>query len=241
MPRQQRVQYQLHKPPMTRGVIILAALLVGSWLSTVLIAPWRAIVEGHLMIDGGTLPALELWAPLTYALFPRDFLMIVFDVLMLYFFGAELESRWGAKRWWGTIAGAAVAGGVLGALVAWPVGTARLIGGFAAPVMALVAAYCWGMWSQRVNLFFIELTGKSMLALFVGLDLLFALLSLDPTFFAVRLGGLGVGLLSAAGLSNLRKRYHYWRVRRNMRVVARTPEDDGGGVKRKRDDGTWIN
>ena len=240
-------QFRMAQPPTTRNFLIASIGLAALWLSTVIVEPWRLLVEAHLIIDANTIPQMELWAPLTYALFPRDFFMLLFNVLMLYFFGTEIDQRWSTAKWWGTAAAAATLGGIGAALVAWPLEAARPLGGFSAPVMAFVAAYCWRIWDRRMSLFFVELTGKAMLGLFLALDALMALLSMDPTMFVARLLAAGVGLAVASGNwrpSMLRKRFQYWRVRRRMKVVARSPEGDAksrSGPRRKRDDGTWIN
>lgn len=246
----QHQQYRIVKPPVTRNFAITSVLLGVSWLATVLFEPWRQIVNASLRIDGQTLPQLELWAILTHGIFPSDFVMLFFSVLMLYFFSTESDRRWSSKKWWGTVALALVFGGSLTLLSSWAVGSARPFGGFAAPTYAFVAAYCWSVWNTRVNLLFIELTGKRMLLAFFALDVVFALISMDPTMLSARFGGLLAGLLVAGEfykLGDLKKRYHYWRVRRNLRVISKTPEDVVKSKKKKRDpkrqreDGTWIN
>lgn len=226
-------------PAPSKHFMVLAALMVGSWLATVVVEPLRVFVEAHLVITATSMPQLELWSALTHAFFPRDFLMLFFNVLMLYFFAMPLERRWGLKKWWAVALVATLLGGAAALPVAWLVGSKLGVSGFAAAISAFVAAYCWRHWDQRMNFFMVELTGKTLLALFVGLDVLFALFSLDPTQLALRLVATLTGLVMAQGVADVRMRWTRWRVRRKLKVV-RAPEDKKRDT-RKLKDGTWLN
>lgn len=225
----------------TKNFYIISAILVASWLATVLVEPLRVFVEAHLLLASTTIPQLELWAAITHAFFPRDFLMLIFDVAMLYFFGIDMERAWGLKKWWGVLLTSITVGGALSMVVAWAFGSGQLISGFMIPISAFVAAYCWRIWSQRMHFFFIELTGRTLLIFFIALDAFLALLSLDPTVFVGRLAAMGIGLVAAEGISNLRMRFARWRIRRKLRVVKSPESGSKKRDKRKLDDGTWLN
>ena len=239
-------QLILHTPRPTRGVIALIAITAAGWLLPVLIAPLRELIVERLLIDGATLGQGELWSALTHGLFSLDFLGALLGAAMIYFFGSEVARRCGDRRLLLTALAATIAGGAVAIPAAWAFGLEAPLSGPMAAVGALIAMYCWQLWRRPLHFFFIELTGKSMLALFLAFDFLIALLAVDPTSFIVRLVGALVGLLVASDSfrpAQLKRRYHYWRVRRNLKLVARTPEqpDDAAARRRRRPDGTWIN
>lgn len=222
------------------------SLLAALWLATVLIEPFRVLVDTRLIIDGNTLTDMELWAPLTYFFFARDFLSLFVDLLLLYIIGAQIAQEWSTKRWWGAVLTAGVLGGVVAMPLAWLVGSKIPLGGFTAPVMALFAAYCWRIWNTRRTFFIVEATGKSVLLFFLGLRAFMALLQLDPTPLAADLMATAVGIFFAQGWgwTELRKNFAYWRMRRKLKIVAKTPEDDDARHRRegrKRSDGQWVN
>lgn len=236
----QSPQFLAHTPQLTPGVIGLIVVCVVGWLAAVIFEPLRNVVIDSMLLDATTIPQLELWGILTHAVFPREFFGMVISCVMLWLFGSDIARRVGDAKWLGVMCVATVVGGTLGALVAWPFGGPLQISGPSAALTACIAMYCWNVWDRRMNLFFLELTGKSMLGLFLALDFVFAIMSLNPTHLFVQLGGALVGLLFASGSwkpTILRRHFHYWRVKRNLKIVARTPEAD---IRRNKD-GSWIN
>ncbi len=236
------------RPPLTRSAMILILVLGAAWLARVGIAPLGDLAKSQLWLSPTTVPSLKLWAPLTYALSPHHFLGYARRALMLYFFSADVERRLGVARWWWMIGLSAILGGVLAALAMWPLSGvewgARLtpLSGFSAPVAALVAAYCRPFWDQTLMLFGFELKGKVLLLGYILLGVVLAILALHPGMLVLHLVGVGVGLGVSGGTivpRDLFKRFQYWRIRRKLKVIARTPEADKEG--RRRPDGTWIN
>lgn len=238
-----QTQMRLAWPPLTRNIIIVGVVLFVVRMAMVLIEPFGIMAKQSLTLSASTLTSLQLWSTLSYGVLATSFGQLFFDLLALYLFGAEVDQWWSGKKWWLTVLAATIVGGLLGALVLWVQGAPGVIGGFGAPVMALIAAYCWQYWDRPMNFFFIELKGKILLGLFLTLDILLgisAFFSNRPSMLGIHLGGLAVGLLVASDLwrpKQLMLRIKYWKVRRNMKLIARTPEDD----PRRRQDGTWIN
>ncbi|MEM1349206.1 MAG: rhomboid family intramembrane serine protease [Myxococcota bacterium] len=247
MRQPQQMQTQFRQPPVTTSVLVLIAILFVGWLAPVLLPELRTLVADKLVLDATTAPSLELWAVGTYALFPYDFFSVAISGFLLYLFGGELEGRWGATKWWVTVLLSVLVAGILAMLVMWPLGLAGLemrpIRGATAITGAFVGAYCWYVWTQRMFIFSLEVTGKNLLMFFLAFDAIIALLTLNPAHLVVDLAGIGVGLLMAQGripTGNLIKQLQYWRIKRRLRVISRTPESD---VRegRRREDGTWIN
>ena len=228
-------------PPLTRSFLVLAGCLVASWLAFIAAPSVKALAVAHLMLDATTLPSLQLWATLTHALFPVNFGQLFFDLALIYMFGAELEQRWGRAKWFGVMLAALVLGGVLGALVLWAQGAVGVVGGFTAPTIALITAYCVARWDRTIRLLFFDIPGKWVLALFALLHIGGALVALTqsaPTSLGLILGGGIVGALAGRDLHSPRRIKLWWKhrqARRNLKVV-RTPQDP-----RKNKDGEWLN
>lgn len=233
---------RLSWPPLTRQVIAIGVTLLALRLAMIIASPLKELVTTQLLLGSANISQLKLWVIATHALWATDFGALFFDMFALYLFGGALEQRWSRSKWWTAIAMAVLFGGALGALTLWLVPSATLIGGFGAPVMGFVAAYCIEHWRSRLNFFFIELSGKTLLAFFIGLDVLFALLNMSPHMLAMHLGGVAAGALVAHDLYNPKRlvlHFKYWKIRRNLKVIAKTPE--AGTSQKRRKDGQWIN
>lgn len=237
-------QLRIAWPRATRNFLIIAAALTLAWVAQLFITPLREqLIPQTLALTPTSFPELELWAVLTHALCSNNLLDVLFQLLILYLTAETLERVWSGKKWWGTLLAATVVPGALVGLWGWGVGMSAPFVGIAAPVSAFFAAYCWQSWNRPLYLFTIEIQGKKLLAGFLLLDVLLGLFGAGPVYVIARLSGAGIGLLSAMNLGTLkdiRLRYHSWRVRRNMRIVARNPEAKVG-PRRRTDDGEWIN
>ncbi len=241
-------QYRIDRPPITKSVIAVWVLLVAGWLARVLIEPLRAVMDAHVAVSSGNLSGLSLWTPLTYWAFEPDVFPLVMHGALAYLFGGEIEARRGAKAFWVTAGAGALFGGVGAALFTWGATLAGAslpaILGFDAAISAMVASYCWMYWDREMRFFTLELNGKMLLGGFVALNLVFALLSLHPGMVGLHFGGYAAGLLvgsGSQGRKRLLKQFQYWRIRRRMKIVARSPEDDDVKAGRKSKNGEWIN
>lgn len=88
-------------PPFTRavkqllianGVIFLLFALLGALSSTQLLADWVYI---HLGLQGWAVVHGEIWQLVTYSFLHTGLLHILFNMLALWMFGAQLEADWG--------------------------------------------------------------------------------------------------------------------------------------------------
>lgn len=245
--------YRMSWPKLSRHVIAVASTLLILRLSLVAFEGWQRFAGAHLALSAKTLDQLQLWTLLTHALIPQDFGALFFNLFALYLFGEIVLVRMRARQWYATLATGALMGGLVTALALWLSDSPTHFGGFAAPTMAIIAAYCWSHWEDRLLFFIVELKGKVLLAGFLGLDLLMALLTQSATMLLLHLGGAAAGLIVAGELWRpgvLRRRIANYRKRRRLRLVPRAPERRDAKHntarrpskdKRKRPDGTWIN
>lgn len=240
------VQYRVVWPPFTKSVIALSATFFLLWIIPVLVAPVGAFVSDHLILSApNILGDYEVWSLFTYGLFHTEFFGAFFSGLALWLFGAELQSRWSTRRWWGVQAAAVLLGGVVSFLALWLFDSATGVRGYQAGIMALVTAYCWLWWRRPLNFFFVEMTGRTMLLVFLGFSILMSAFSGYWPMIALDLCGVAVGFLASSrslSLRDLRVRLRNWRLRRKLSVVPKSPEATSGGkTKRKTADGTYIN
>src|SRR5579863_7033417 len=62
--------------------------------------PHQKLLLWFGLVPSGVIPGLRIWQPFTYLFLhdPKDFLHILFNMLMLWMFGRELELVWGKTR-----------------------------------------------------------------------------------------------------------------------------------------------
>jgi len=230
------VQYRVAWPPFTKSIIALAAGFFALWLLPILVEPLGSFVAHHLVLSTENVVAdNEVWSLLTYGLFHHDFFGVFFTAFALWIFGAELQSRWGNTKWWLTQLGAVALGGVLTFVGLLAFESSIAVQGYHAAVMALVTAYCWLWWRRPLYFFFFEMTGRTMLLFFLGLSVVMSLVSGYWPMIALNVAGVAVGFIASGRSlhpSDLRVRFRNWRLRRNLKVVPKTPETKPNGKKK---------
>lgn len=234
-------QYRLAWPPITKPMIGLFVAFFVLWLGALQGAPLHEVTRDYLTLTAdGITERYAVWSLGTYAIFHRDFFGILFAVIAVWLFGGELAERWSAKKFWGVQVVAAFVGGLFCLPFVLLFDASIAVQGYHASSMALVFSYCWLRWRTPQHFFFFEMTGRTMLLLFLGLGALVSVMGHWPTI-VLDLAGVVVGFVASQGKLNLRElrtRFRMWQARRRLKVV-RSPEDDG--PRRKNADGMYIN
>lgn len=160
-----------------------------------------AIYEGLALIPEKVVYGLQLWRLLTYGLLHSlaSPLHFIFNGLMLYLLGCELERRWGAKRFITFLLLTTVGGGVMVEL-SWLLGlTDSMVVGFSAATMGILVAWCIIYSYRTLHLFgIIALTGRQLLWVTVGFEVLSAI-AINDTASAAHFGGMAVGAFLSTG------------------------------------------
>ncbi len=119
-------------PPTTRNVMIACAVafLLSQLVPTGILALWP--------IGSG---AFWPWQLLSYALLHGDLAHLLFNMLGLWMFGAELERLWGPKRYLQFMAGAAVTAALAQLAVTALMGSGNPTVGFSGVLFGLLMAY----------------------------------------------------------------------------------------------------
>lgn len=94
---------QIMVPTFTRMVKILVIANLAVWVGLVLVVQNMILGNNTLFLSLGLVPGsvlhnFFLWQPFTYMfLHSADIFHILFNMLILWMFGSELEGRWGSK------------------------------------------------------------------------------------------------------------------------------------------------
>ena len=175
-------------PPVTRGALVV----VGAGYLLTLAAPASAV---WLALSPAAVLAGEVWRIVTYAVVEASIVSVLFDILLTWSFGSEIEPRWGSRRFALFLLGATAVAGGLGLLVGGGVGLTPTL-------LALIFAWMLEGPSQRLSFFgVLPMTrlGFAVLALvLVVFSELQASRSLARLVFV--LGGLPVAWLFVRGL-----------------------------------------
>ncbi|MFH1812113.1 MAG: rhomboid family intramembrane serine protease [Pseudomonadota bacterium] len=182
------------------AVFVLLGLLVK-------IAPgFYVILFDNLALSPSAIVDFKVWTLLTYAFVHslQDVFHLLFNLLLLFFFGPALEQRWGTRRFVIFYAMGALGGAALFLAFNVLVGNeARVVGASGAVLAALVA---WGLIYPNIPVYFfgiLPLRGKHLILITIGIELLMAV-SQTPVSSATHFGGMAVGALLVTG---------YWRPR----------------------------
>ncbi len=189
--------------------VYIVELLVANWLGH------YEFVFRHFALSPSRVfnfPIPEIWQPLTY-MWLHDHVMpshLLMNMLALWMFGGLLEMRWGSRsfvRFW-VLCG--VIGGLGFLVVASFIGWNTKIVGASGAVFGLLVAFGILYKDLQVYLMFmIPMRGRTLVLLFVGIELL-TLLTRTETFSVVaHLSGAAGGWLLVTG---------YWRP---SKIIAR--------------------
>jgi len=192
------------------------------------------IVQTLYLSNEGLLGHLQLWQPLTTLVLHDDFFHALFNGLVLYFFGGELEKRWKTLKFLVIFLICGLGSDL--AIVVWhliapgelgPEGWSlvRTVGASGA-ISGVMAAFVLYHWDVPLRLFLaVSIKGKWLLPIFLGFDIVGALFG-SPVSLPGHLGGMATGLLITIVVfkpNNWIGRLKLWRLRRKLSVMR------GGG------------
>ncbi len=246
---QRHVQFNLMIPgPMVKKIAIVTVafwlvvqiIIQGMILSTDYVGPWLALTPATVV------ESLALWQLVTYMfLHATTPFHILFNMLNLWFFGSELELRWGSRQFLSyyllTGVGAAIFY-VLGVLIysiikgsPSSVYTVQVVGS-SGSIFALLLAYGVLFGDRQIYFFGVfPMQAKYMVAIIGGveaLSLMGAGLSNSVANLA-HLGGIASGFIYLMVWTRLNQ--FRWRktgeTRRNLKLVVNRDKDEKGGPK----------
>jgi membrane associated rhomboid family serine protease len=226
--------------PLTPGVkgLIIACVVV-FFVQAVL--PGYQFDQIFGLSSYGLIGQWRLWQPVTYLfLHSTDILFhLIFNMLMLWMFGTELERRWGMQAFFQYFLFCGIGAGLLSVLLdllsgligSGPVLSATYTVGASGAIYGLLAAQAL-LFPNRVLLlfFFFPVRMRTAVLLMAAITFWVAFTSSGSAVNHVaHLGGMAFGWIYLQRAWNLRRLWHDWRWkvrRRRYRVVSDIRDDD---------------
>ena len=206
-------------PRPRRGLTILLATIAALGIVTAFLNTWipqAKLIMPALQGDRDAIFQGQLWRLVSSGLLtdPARMWHLIFTLLGLYFFGPDLEKRWGAWKFAGVLALAVAAGNALVLLgdAVMPAGDARFhmptFYGAGAAIAAIVVAWSRENADRQALFFILPVRGKYLLWITLAgcvMNLIFP--AALPEGVIAPFGGMLVGLLVAGSPSMARRAY----------------------------------
>lgn len=234
--RNQRFSISFGGPvtPAVKGLLI--ANISVYLLQSILMAGWQIRLELIFgLVPFLVINKLFLWQPFTYLFLHGDIFHILFNMLVLWMFGSELERIWGSKFFLRYYLVSGVGAGFLSVLVNMS-GVIPTIGASGA-IYGLLLAY--GIWfpTRVVYLMFIIPVQMKYFVVILGAIAFYSSLfsSGDQVAHIAHLGGMIFGYIylkrwdSLRGMHRIYLKWKLKKLKRKFRVI------DGGGKDDKQD------
>ncbi len=184
-----------HFPTVGRTVKWLIGITVGVFLVQVFYAAstGRSLSLYLGVVPGAVVERLWVWQVFTYMFLhsPRHLFHIIMNMLLLYWFGTELERLYGRRRFLTLYLGGGIAGGLAYAATQYLARTALPAIGASAAVMAVMVVYAIHFPNRIILLFFlIPMPVKWFVVMVIGIDLVYSLTTYaDGIAHTAHLGG----------------------------------------------------
>ena len=171
---------------------------------------------------------LRVWQLVTYMFMHGGIFHIVFNMLALWMFGAELERTWGTRFFLKFYFVTGIGAGILTVLFSMlPFGFAQqvhysVVVGASGAIFGLLVAYAMYFPDRPIYMYFVfPIPAKIFVAILGAIELMSSVSSVGGTANATHLGGVLVGYLYLQGLrmrlnpwAEVKYRYVKWRIAR---------------------------
>ena len=216
--------FQLRRPTPVVGATLVVLLVV--FVVTALAARvegGQRIIDALVLVPSLTLHGERLWTLLTAALLHSldDPMHILFNGLVLYFFGPDLEELYGRGRFVGFMVLCALVGNMVAVgAVALGISHAAAVIGFSGVTMGITAA--WGLTfpDREMLFFFFPMRGLTLVYVTLAFEILEGL-SFSNTSAAAHFGGMAAGAAFTLTQGGPVRR---WWLQRKLRRLQATRE-----------------
>ncbi len=210
-------------PPPTPALRKMLLLLCAGYIVSMLaIRGGAGVFVTHLDLQSGAVIEGQVWRLLSYGLLHDGVGHLIGNLLLFYFFGLDIERQFGSKRLWLIAALCIIGGGVLATLSAiMGLSTSNPVIGASGGGLGLLVCWCLLHARRSISLFgILPLTGKQLLFLSVGLEILLAVSPGGASSSAAHIGGMLSGWALITGASNpmrWRQKMRLAKLRRQMK------------------------
>ncbi|MBN1456254.1 MAG: rhomboid family intramembrane serine protease [Sedimentisphaerales bacterium] len=113
-------QFRVSVPPVTPVVLYLLIANLAIFFVSVLIPPLKDLFETWFSVyPSNFFFSIQIWRFITYQFLHGGIFHVMFNMLVLYFFGPMFERQWGSKRFLKFYLICGATGGVLYTLIVW--------------------------------------------------------------------------------------------------------------------------
>ena len=228
-------------PALRKMLILLCAAYIVSMLT---IRTNMAPLITHLDLQPSAVLGGQIWRLLSYGLLHEGVGHLIGNLLLFYFFGLDIERQFGAKRLWIVACACIIGGGVMATLsAALGISPPNPVIGASGGGLGLLVCWCLLHARRSISLFgILPLTGKQLLVISVGLEVLLAVSPGGASSSAAHLGGMISGWALITGAGNPRRWRQKMRLAKLRRQMKSSRKPDlsvlEGG---KSDEDRWIN
>jgi membrane associated rhomboid family serine protease len=189
----------------------------------------------------GVVKGLYIWQVFTYMFLHGGITHLLFNMLTLWFFAAQLERDWGTRRFLKYYFYCGIAAGICVLLVNWAVGDwATPTIGASGAIYGVLVAFAVLYPNQKVLMYFLfPMKAKYMVMIFIGIELLVTFGPNTGVSTIAHLGGAAFGYVYLKGrLPRLRTpelgtAYKQWKLQRAKKKFQ--------VYMRKHGNGPWVN
>jgi membrane associated rhomboid family serine protease len=187
-------------PKMGRINLIMVSTILIMFVASAILLKMGASMAGLFGLSTTGILSGKIWTFVTYAFIPHSLMATIFDALIFWFIGSELESIWGARRYiqfiFTTILGAGILFFIIGYLF---FGHSNLASFPLSGPGGLAAAMCivYGVLfpERTMYFFFFPLQAKWFVAILVGMSLYQGIFSPGGMLAWAQLAAMLVGVL----------------------------------------------
>ncbi len=208
---------------LTPGVKYL--LLANSGVFLLQLIFWRPMLHWFALDPYMVIHSLAIWQFATYMFLHGNFFHILFNMFVLWIFGAEVESNWGTRPFLKFYFITGIGAGVINFLVMWLAGLHTLTIGASGAIYGVIIAFALIFPERYITLlilFVLPVTMKAkhlaglmaVISVFAGVSNLFG--GGDGVAHFAHLGGMLIGYLYLK--SDLRRTLFEDRVKRKMKL-----------------------
>ena len=178
--------------PFTIGGASISRLMV-TYLGLV---PWNTADVLSFGI-GSSGPTFYPWQLITYQFLHGDLWHVLFNLLALWMFGAELENRWGSSKFLTYYLLAGIGAGIIHMIVSPLIGVAAITIGASGAVFGILLAFAMTYPDRPIYMFpfFIPIPAKFFVMIFAVIELVSGVSGNDGIAHFAHLGGALVGFL----------------------------------------------
>ena len=227
--------------PMLRKMLI--GLCVSYIVSMLAIRAGGGLWVTHLELQHEAVLGGELWRLVSYGFLHEGVGHLIGNLLLFYFFGLDIEKQFGARRLLIVTMFCVIGGGVLASLSALSgLSPSNPVIGASGGALGLLVCWCLVHARRTIRLFgVLPLTGKQLLYLSVGLEILLAVSPGGANSSATHFGGMITGWALITGAANPKRWRQKIRLASLRRKMKRSRKPNLNVIKGgKSKDDHWI-